>query len=125
MSNEKEIIKKLIKIANNQQKIINKLAQQSNAGATIDLATVKAKIIEHLILKKIPAHNAQEFVNKKLDSLNLGQVNGKQLLSGSFATEAGSETLERLVKQSIENACKELGIQCGVIVSLFNVPKPK
>ena len=109
--NRSEMLQKLAEIESVKTKLIQKLA-------TADLQAVKAKIVEHLIANKVPAHNAQEYVAKRLGSLSLGNVGGGYLLSGTVSASSASQKLGHVVKTAIQSACNELHIQCGVVVNI-------
>jgi hypothetical protein len=116
MSNEKEIIKKLIKIANNQQKIINKLAQAQAPAAGDKLSQVKNSLKQKLIASGVPESNAQEYLTKQLNSFNLDS-SGTYLsgvIYGTLRNMAGHDVLKL-----VQAVCKEMGIDCsGVRVQM-------
>lgn len=117
----KKVIEKLVKIADAQQKIINKLAQtmaKSPAPAAAlpsgNIAAVKAGIVKHLVKAGIPQSNAEQFVAKKLDGLTLadGQLYGEIPVGMK-----DPQSLRTKVLRAIEDACLELGLRSNVILS--------
>lgn len=120
----KKVIEKLVKIAESQQKIINKLAQTLAAppapagtapsGVGPDLTAVKSGIVKHLVQVGVPQSNAQQFVVKKLDSLTLaGGVLHGEIPVGMKDPQA----LKTKLLRAIEDACSELGLKSNVILA--------
>lgn len=114
--NKTQILQKLAEIDAIKSKLLDKLA-------TIDAAywaKLKPEIVKHLVANRVPAKNAEEFVTKRLvQQLSLNPLpEGNLLLSGNVSVGKNAQKLGHVVKMSLEGACKDLKIQCGVVVNI-------
>lgn len=117
MSNDKEVIKKLAKIVENQQKIITKLAQMGGAaplsGATSSWADVKDAVAEKL--STIPAAKGYQVI-----SAEVAPSNGS--LKGNLSHPENSDYLAVFHALKSELAGKALEDKAGKVVQVTTNP---
>lgn len=91
---EKEILLKLLKIAQRQQKVLEKLAQAQTAAPPADGATLVARLLEEA-KKTLP--NVADHLMGPLQILDLNNPNGIPVVSGKFRSGPDSANFRKAI----------------------------